>query len=536
MSTPSPASPGHVFFSYVREDSAVADELISLLEAEGLTVWMDRTSILPGVRWKTAIENALRESAVAVMCFSKNGESKRSNGQNEELNLASTELRRRRPEDVWLFNVRFDESEIPDYNIGNGEYLGGIQRADFFGADQTAKGQALAKAIARRVKELQQLETARTAAAPAPVAEGTNSTATAGASTFTPAASTSAHTATIPVESRIAELEDIIGTTGQQPRVDRAVREILRPVYAGLQDIDKFPPAFAPGSDPASCVRQMVDGAGTYRDVVDPAINLFILGGLWGAEDYVPIFQRTLSTIAETRVDTASPGMLVQPARAEYLTGLALFPTTLLMYAATIAALREGNYRLIQSLTCEAQLDVSEQFGGIAFHRPMIVGASPYYSLRNDEITQALFATQQGTLNEEVLGAIVANQFGRRVRFPASRYLRETLWLNFEKAGFASSEYTKLFDQAEVLFSLITVDIKDRGRVHAEPWLGAFAQRTWAINESNSVWAKYLEECERDGADWLPLQGGLFGGSPDRAATAAQLVRGLIEHHLTHNR
>ncbi len=523
-----------MFFSYVREDSAVADELISLLEAEGLTVWLDRTSISVGTRWKRTIETALRDSAVAVMCFSENGESKRSNGQNEELNLASIELRRRRPEDLWLFNVRFDESKIPSYDIGSGDYLGAIQFADFFGADKIKNGQELAKAIARRVDELHQLDTARAArlaAAPA----GIDSTATVGALSVRPAESTATVTATPSVESRIHELEDMLSTGGPQPRVDRAVREILRPVFAGLQDIDKFPPAFVPGSDSASRVRQMVEGAETYRDLVDPAVDLFIRGGLWGV-DYVPVFRRALEDIAATRVDASKPGSIIQPMRAEYLTGLALFPTTLLMYAATIAALREGNYRMIQTLSCEAQLDVSEQFGGVTSHRPMIVGASPYYSLRTAEITQTLFAHQQGFLTDEMLGAIVSGRLRQGVRFPASRYLRETLRRNFDSAGVSSSEYEKLFDQAEVLFSMITVDIKDSGRVHADPWLGTFAQRTAAFDESNSVWSRYLDECERAGGDWLPLHSGLFGGSPDRAKAASQEVRRLTEDHLMRNR
>lgn len=123
----------------------------------------------------------------------------------------------------------------------------------------------------------------------------------------------------------------------------------------------------------------------------------------------------------------------------------------------------------------------------------MIVGASPYYSLHNDTITQALLANQQGTLTEEMLGAIVVGQLRQRPRFPASRYIRETLRANFDKVGVFSTEYEKLFDQAEVLFSLINADVMDSGRVHAQPWLGIFAQRTWAVDESNSVWALYLK-------------------------------------------
>ncbi|ALU73348.1 hypothetical protein H351_29855 (plasmid) [Rhodococcus erythropolis R138] len=534
MSNPVPPRPGHVFISYVREDSHVADELKELLEAEGFSVWMDRNSIPGGTRWKAEIQKAITQNSLAfVACYSKTGETKKSNGQNEELDLAAGELRKRRPDTMWLFNVRFDDSDIPRYNIGNGEVLGDIQRLDFFGATKAAHGQQLVNQIKSLLDE--EPPAASAPAAPPVAPASTPTTAPVLGSAPTTLAPTAIPTATTPAASRLEELERIISTPGQKPSVDRGVQGILRPVYSELQDIDKFPPAYKSRNDPASRVQQMVDQAGTYRDVVDPAIDLFILGGLWGAEDYAPIFQRSLNSIAATRVDTTRPGSPIHMARDEYLTGLALFPTTLLMYAATIAALREGNYRLIQALLCEAELDVSEQFGGVTFYRPMIVGASPYYSLRDDTILQALLANQQQTLTEEMLGAIVDNRLRRRPRFPASRYLRETLRPNFEKIGIHSAEYEKLFDQAEVLFSMVTADIKDLGRVYTDPWLGVFAQRSDTFDESNSVWSRYLEESERAGGDWLPLSGGLFAGSPDRAKAAAQNVRALIEHYLRNN-
>lgn len=534
MSNPAPPRPGHVFLSYVREDSQVADELKELLEAEGFSVWIDRKSILGGTRWKAEIRKAITQNSLAfVACYSKTAEMKKRNGQNEELDLAAGELRKRRPETMWLFNVRFDDTEIPEYNIGNGDFLSDIQFLDFFGESKAADGQELVSQIKTLLAEEPPAGAAATAA---PVVPGsTPTTAPVPGSAPTTLASTTIHTETTSVASRLEELENIIATPGRKPAVDRGVQGILRPVYSELQDIDKFPPAFVPGSDSASQVRQMVDRAGTYRDVADPAIDLFICAGMWGSADYVPIFQRTLDVIAATRVDASEPGSLIQPARSKYLTGLALFPTTLLMYAATVAALREGNYRLIQALTCDAKLDVSEQFGGVTFYRPMIVGASPYYSLHSEAITQALLSNQQGTLTEEMLRAIVAGQLRRRTSFPASHYIRETLRPNFDKVGVFSTEYEKLFDQAEVLFSLITADAVDGGQIHAEPWLGTFAKRTWSLDESNTVWAQYLNNCQAEGDAWPPLQAGLFGGSTVRASAAVQVVKALIERHLMNN-
>jgi hypothetical protein len=53
--------------------------------------------------------------------------------QNEELNLAIEQMRRRRPDESWLIPVRFDDIEIPDWDVGGGRTLTSIQRADLFG-------------------------------------------------------------------------------------------------------------------------------------------------------------------------------------------------------------------------------------------------------------------------------------------------------------------------------------------------------------------------------------------------------------------
>jgi len=44
-----------VFLSYAREDQAFAQRLAQALEAEGFSVWWDRT-IPPGKTWKPASE------------------------------------------------------------------------------------------------------------------------------------------------------------------------------------------------------------------------------------------------------------------------------------------------------------------------------------------------------------------------------------------------------------------------------------------------------------------------------------------------
>ena len=125
---------GHVFISYVREDSRRVDRLQRKLEAAGIPVWRDTADLWPGEDWRAKIRRAITDNAlVFVACFSRASLARSKSYQNEELILAIGQLRLRSPENPWLIPVRFDECEIPDRDIGGGRTLSSIQRADLFG-------------------------------------------------------------------------------------------------------------------------------------------------------------------------------------------------------------------------------------------------------------------------------------------------------------------------------------------------------------------------------------------------------------------
>lgn len=131
---------GHVFISYVREDSANVDELQNALESAGVSVWRDTAALWPGQDWRQAIRRSIMDSAlVFIACFSSRGLARPRSFQNEELILAVEQLRLRRPDAPWLVPVRFDECEIPDIDIGGGRTLRTIQGVDLFGPDTDLK-------------------------------------------------------------------------------------------------------------------------------------------------------------------------------------------------------------------------------------------------------------------------------------------------------------------------------------------------------------------------------------------------------------
>jgi hypothetical protein len=60
-----------VFVSYRRADAAAADALLQRLEAAGYGVWLDRSDIGGGSRWREAIEQALQQAEAVIFLISQ---------------------------------------------------------------------------------------------------------------------------------------------------------------------------------------------------------------------------------------------------------------------------------------------------------------------------------------------------------------------------------------------------------------------------------------------------------------------------------
>jgi hypothetical protein len=142
---------GRVFISYVREDSHRVDRLQRTLQAAGFPVWRDTADLWPGEDWRAKIRRAITDNAlVFIACFSYASLARGKSYQNEELTLAIEQLRLRRPDDPWLIPVRFDECEIPNWEIGGGRTLASIQRVDLFG-DRSGDNAARLVIAVRRI-------------------------------------------------------------------------------------------------------------------------------------------------------------------------------------------------------------------------------------------------------------------------------------------------------------------------------------------------------------------------------------------------
>jgi hypothetical protein len=144
---------GHAFISYVREDSQQVGRLRARLEAAGVPVWLDTDKIAPGDDWPGKIRRAINDDAlVFVACFSANSVSRAESFQNEELNQAIEQLRRRQPTNPWLIPVRFSDCQIPNLDIGGGRTLSQLSYVDIFGDREEEGAKQLIKSVLRALR------------------------------------------------------------------------------------------------------------------------------------------------------------------------------------------------------------------------------------------------------------------------------------------------------------------------------------------------------------------------------------------------
>lgn len=120
----------HVFISYVHEDKDKVLKLCDELEKNNIKVWVDRKRLQPGVKWQTAIRNAIQHGTYFLACFSNNTANKERSYMYKELRIALNQLQKMPFDRVWFIPVKLDDCKIPDIEFGPSEYLSDIQYID----------------------------------------------------------------------------------------------------------------------------------------------------------------------------------------------------------------------------------------------------------------------------------------------------------------------------------------------------------------------------------------------------------------------
>ena len=105
-----------IFISYAREDLKEAKELYQRLKAAGFNPWMDKVDLLPGKKWRPAIEKAIKSADFFILCLSTRSVKKRGFVQRE-IRTALDLWQEKLEDDIYLIPALIEpveHSEMPD--------------------------------------------------------------------------------------------------------------------------------------------------------------------------------------------------------------------------------------------------------------------------------------------------------------------------------------------------------------------------------------------------------------------------------------
>ena len=109
---------GKVFISYSRRDKEVVKQIVSQLEAEGISVWFDTEDIKAGQQWRRQIVEGIDTAEAFVLHLSP--DSAASVNVLKELNLAEEAL------EPFVLPIMLKETKLPDemrYQLAGTQFI-----------------------------------------------------------------------------------------------------------------------------------------------------------------------------------------------------------------------------------------------------------------------------------------------------------------------------------------------------------------------------------------------------------------------------
>lgn len=109
---------GKVFISYSRRDKDVVKQIVSQLEAEGISVWFDTEDIKAGQQWRRQIVEGIDTAEAFVLHLSP--DSAASVNVLKELNLAEEAL------EPFVLPIMLKETKLPDemrYQLAGTQFI-----------------------------------------------------------------------------------------------------------------------------------------------------------------------------------------------------------------------------------------------------------------------------------------------------------------------------------------------------------------------------------------------------------------------------
>jgi hypothetical protein len=482
----------HVFVSYVKEDGEDVDQLCAVLEAAKIPYWRDRKDLGPGDTWKAKIREAIRNgSLVFLACFSDNTRAREKSYMNEELTLAVEEFRMMPPGRVWLIPVRFDDGDVPEWDLGAGRVLSDLNYSDLFGNRYATEAASLVTTVNRLLGD----KHPSPATALAAVEQATD-----------------AQRATM-----LKQLtKDMLLDPSRRIEMDDLVSQEVQRLMAVLRDESRVAgPLTGSNEETATQIAEAVDDMWKRTE---PFCASLQVAARWGDADALLPWSAGIKSLLAAAVKQASG--------VEALLAQRYLPPTMSIMTASLSCGASQNWANLKALIVDPTVrdryeqratslvdvtDPHKAFNGVSDW--VINGIARATLMDNVDLREAFEYYQGG---------------GGKYYTPISEWTHKLLRPVFADQLPDDDTYDAEFDRAEVMLGVLAQDVTNV-RFAANPdapkwgrayWLGRATHR-WRHMDATPA-TELLDELSIHGSKWGPVKAGLFGGEVDRARAAIE--------------
>ncbi|MBZ0181512.1 MAG: SIR2 family protein [Melioribacteraceae bacterium] len=219
-----------------------------------------------------------------------------------------------------------------------------------------------------------------------------------------------------------------------------------------------------------------------YESKIEILLNILITIAYWGKAEHISFINKSIESVANS--ESIEGGLVV------YI-NLKKYPSLLLMYGASIAALVTNKYAYLKSILVDT----------------IIRNEHPYLPLVSKVVTYSVMEKE-----------VAAKLPGRNERnyTPFSDYLSLLFQKYFDDYIFDKNNFYNLFDKFEYILALIYADVTDRGSWGFWAPVGSFGWRNHIYSPNNTASKVFERELDKYKEEHPILKVGLFNNSFDK--------------------
>jgi hypothetical protein len=279
----------------------------------------------------------------------------------------------------------------------------------------------------------------------------------------------------------VKEVKELISDPKNRIKLDDFVTKYLK-AFLEATSLEHFPV-----QDFSAQKENFLERMYKYEKIVRDLQQIVILLSKWGEAEQATILEKIFSRIAEPCEESAGIVLWLR---------FSWYPIQILMYSAGIAALSVKKYDVLKKILTIPVWNSSVEIGP----HPIIVQATSNISSIYDAFKW------------------IPDKEDKYV--PRSEHLFEILNPTIEELLFIGKSYEVLFDDFEVYYALIYIDITKRD------W-GPIGRFGWKYKRGvgDNPFNRIIDEAKEAKEEWLPLRNGIFNYSLKRFLEVSEVLR-----------